>query len=139
MYTLLVAHTTTGLRFGRDWLYDKKSKDKTSDSLATEIAQKVVDELDAQIRKGGTVDEYLQDQLIVFQALAEGSSSVPGSAEAMTSEKERIDRTDEPFGDGSTHTTTARWVTSQLLLNTKWIDEGRVCQGVGFSVTEPTP
>jgi RNA 3'-terminal phosphate cyclase (ATP) len=132
MYTLLVAHTTTGLRFGRDWLYDKKSKDKTPDKLATEIAQQVVDELDAEIRKGGTVDEYLQDQLIVFQALAEGRSSIPGSAEALASEKERVDRTDEPFGDGSTHTTTARWVTSQLLPDTKWVDKGRICEGVGW-------
>jgi RNA 3'-terminal phosphate cyclase (ATP) len=132
MYTLLVAHTTTGLRFGRDWLYDKKSKDKTLDELGTEIAQKVVDELDAEIRKGGTADEYLQDQLIVFQALAKGKSSIPGSAQALDSNKERVDQTDEPFGDGSTHTTTARWVTSQLLPHTKWIDNGRICEGVGW-------
>lgn len=138
MYLLLVAHTATGLRFGRDWLYDKKTKDRTSDEfekLATEIAQKVVDELDAEIRKGGTVDEYLQDQLIVFQALAEGKSSIPGSVDAMASESERVDRTDEPFGDGSTHTTTARWVTSQLLPHTKWIDNGRICEGTGWKAS----
>ena len=132
MYTLLVAHTTTGLRFGRDWLYDKKSKGKTPDELATEIAQRIVDELDAEIRKGGAVDEYLQDQLVVFQALAEGRSSVPGTAESLASNKERLDRTDEPFGDGSTHTTTARWVTSQLLPHTRWIDKGRMCEGAGW-------
>lgn len=50
MYTLLVAHTTSGLRFGRDWLYDGKSKDKTSDQLSTEISQRVADKLDAEIR-----------------------------------------------------------------------------------------
>lgn len=135
IYVLLVAHTTTGLRFGHDWLYDKKTKDKAMDKLGTEIAQKVVDGLDAEFRKGGTVDEYLQDQLVVFQTLAEGRSSIPGSAEAMISDKERLDRTDEPFGQGSTHTTTARWVTSQLLPQTKWIDKGRVCEGVGFDVS----
>lgn len=135
IYTLLVAHTSTGLRLGHDWLYDKKTKDKDADKIAAEISQKVVDGLDTEIRKGGTVDEYLQDQLIVFQALAEGSSSIPGSAEALASEKERVDRTDEPFGEGSTHTTTARWVTSQLLPGAKWIDKGRVCRGVGFSVS----
>ena len=134
IYTLLVAHTTAGLRLGHDWLYDKKTKDKDANEIGTEVAQKVVDGLDAEIRKGGVVDEYLQDQLIVFQALAEGNSSIPGSAEALTSDKERVDRTDTPFGEGSTHTTTARWVTSQLLPQTKWIDKGRVCEGVGFSV-----
>jgi len=137
MYALLVAHTSTGLRFGRDWLYDKKSKDKSADQISTEIAQKVVDYLDKEVRKGGLIDEYLQDQLIIFQALAEGPSSISGSPEAMYSTRGRVDRTEEPFGDGSTHTTTARWVTSQLLPHLKWIDSGRVCKGVGWKVATP--
>ena len=91
IYTLLVAHTTAGLRLGHDWLYDKKTKTKDNNEIGAEIAQKVVDGLDAEIRKGGVVDEYLQDQLIVFQALAEGNSSIPGSAEALTSDKKRVD------------------------------------------------
>ncbi|TVY14433.1 RNA 3'-terminal phosphate cyclase [Lachnellula arida] len=135
MYTLLVAHTSTGLRFGRDWLYDRKSKNKSLDDLSTEIAQKVVDELDAEVRKGGLVDEYLQDQLIVFQALAERKSSIPGSNDTATSDRKCVERMDEPFGDGSTHTTTARWVTGQLLPNVKWIDNGRICEGVGWKST----
>jgi RNA 3'-terminal phosphate cyclase (ATP) len=135
IYTLLVAHTSTGLRFGRDWLYDKKTKDMSLDELSTDIAQNVVDKLDSEVRKGGLVDEYLQDQLIIFQALAEGSSIIPGSMETPTSEKGLADQTDEPFGDGSTHTTTARWVTSHLLPHLKWIDNGRVCEGVGWKVS----
>jgi RNA 3'-terminal phosphate cyclase (ATP) len=135
MSTLLVAHTSTGLRFGRDWLYDRKSKDKSEDEISTEIAQKVVDELDAELRKGGLVDEYLQDQLVIFQALSEGCSSIPGSSDALMSERERVDRTEVPFGDGSPHTTTARWVASQLLPCAKWIDNGRICEGVGWRVT----
>ncbi|PMD31684.1 EPT/RTPC-like protein [Hyaloscypha variabilis F] len=135
IYTLLVAHTSTGLRFGRDWLYDEKIKNKSADDLSTEIAQKVVDELDVEVRKGGLVDEYLQDQLIVFQALAEGSSVIPGSFEAISSKGEHVDRTDEPFGDGSTHTTTARWVVSQLLPQVKWKDKGRVCEGAGWTAS----
>lgn len=132
IYTLLVAHTSTGLRFGRDWLYDKTTRNKTPDNLATEVAQYVVDKLDMEIRKGGVVDEYLQDQLVIFQALAEGSSSIPGSKEALGSQSTRSDRTDQPFGEGSLHTTTARWVTSQLLPEVKWIDNGRICEGVGW-------
>lgn len=134
MYALLVAHTSTGLRFGRDWLYDEKRQNKTPDALSTEISQKVVDELDVELRKGGLVDEYLQDQLVVFQALAEGRSIIPGSPEAVSSVGEHVDRTDQPFGDGSTHTTTVRWVASQLLPQAKWRDKGRICEGAGWQV-----
>jgi len=132
MFALLVAHTTTGLQFGREWLYDGRSKDKDADELCTRIAQKVVDDLDTEIRKGGVVDEHLQDQLIVFQALADGVSSIPETAEALSSDRERLDRTDEPLGSGSLHTTTARWVTSQLLPSIRWVDEGRICTGAGW-------
>jgi RNA 3'-terminal phosphate cyclase (ATP) len=134
IYSLLVAHTSTSLRLGHDWLYDKTTKNKTADAMATEIARKCVDGLDIETRKGGVVDEYLQDQLIVFQALAQGQSSLPGSSEARASQRERVDRTDEPFGDGSLHTTTARWVTNQLLPHTQWIDKGRICEGVAWRV-----
>lgn len=137
MYSLLVAHTSTGLRFGRDWLYDKKTKNKDADQISTEIAQKVVDELDTDLRKGGLVDEYLQDQLVIFQALAMGTSTIPGTSEALVSDSYNTDKTDEPFGDGSTHTTTARWVASQLLPQAKWIDKGRICEGVGWRFLPP--
>ncbi|PVH86282.1 RNA 3'-terminal phosphate cyclase [Cadophora sp. DSE1049] len=137
MYTLLVAHTSTGLQFGRDWLYSGSTKNPNYEKIVTEIAQKVVDELDAELRKGGVVDEYLQDQLIVFQALAGGKSSIPRTSEALSSKRDRIDRTDEPFGDGSLHTTTARWVTSQLLPRVRWIDGGRICKGAGWKAVSP--
>ena len=139
LYTLLVAHTTTGLRFGRDWLYDKTTKNKSVEDLSTEIARKTVNELDKELQRGGVVDEYLQDQLVVFQALAEGKSSIPFSSEAISSGRDRVDRTDEPFGDGSMHTMTARWVTSQLLPQSKWIDKGRICEGIGWKVTIMPP
>jgi RNA 3'-terminal phosphate cyclase (ATP) len=137
-YTLLVAHTSSGLKFGRDWLYNRTTKNKTPEELGTEIAQKVVDDLDTELEKGGLVDEYLQDQLVVFQALAAGSSSIPGTSAALSSDRVRVDRTDEPFGDGSTHTTTARWVASQLLPHAKWIDNGRLCEGVGWKASPTT-
>lgn len=130
IHTLLVAHTSTGLRFGRDWLYDGKTKDKLPDELSTEISQRVVGELDAEVRKGGVIDEHLQDQLVVFQALVEGRSCISGSP-LESGTKSRQDKTDEPFGDGSLHTTTARWVTSQFL-PVNWFNEGRVCEGAAW-------
>ncbi|KAF4613382.1 hypothetical protein G7Y89_g15507 [Cudoniella acicularis] len=138
MYTLLVAHTSTGLRFGRDWLYDKTAKGKSWEDLSTEISQRVVDELDNEVQKGGLVDEHLQDQLIVFQALSEGKTIIPGCLDTANSKRGRVERTDEPFGDGSTHTSTVRWVTSQLLPHLKWIDRGRICEGVGWKTSTMT-
>ncbi|KAH7390172.1 RNA 3'-terminal phosphate cyclase-domain-containing protein [Cadophora sp. MPI-SDFR-AT-0126] len=135
MYTLLVAHTSTGLRFGRDWLYSGSTKNPDYEKIVTDIARKVVNELDVELKKGGVVDEYLQDQLVVFQALSGGRSSITGTLEALASDKERVDRTDEPFGDGSLHTTTARWVASQLLPQVKWIDGGRMCEGAGWKTS----
>ena len=135
MYTLLVAHTSTGLQFGRDWLYSGSTKNPDFEKIATEIAQVVVDELDAELRKGGVVDEYLQDQLVVFQALAGGRSSIPATLEGLSADRERVDRTDAPFGDGSLHTTTARWVVSQLLPNVKWMGGGRTCEGAGWKTS----
>lgn len=137
IYTLLVAHTSSGIRFGRDWLYDRKTKDKEPDQIATEIAQKVVDELDKELRNGGLVDEYLQDQLVIFQALASGRSTLMRDV-ASNSGAKQIDHTDKPFGDGSMHTTTARWVTGQVLPRTKWFSNGTVCEGVGWRSTQST-
>jgi RNA 3'-terminal phosphate cyclase (ATP) len=132
MYALLVAHTSTGLRYGRDWLYDKSSKKKSPEKLSIEMANGIVEGLSRTVHKGGLVDEHLHDQLIVFQALAEGVSIIPGSLETLTSNGERGETAAEPFGDGTKHTTTARWVTSQVLPGLKWIDKGRKCEGVGW-------
>jgi RNA 3'-terminal phosphate cyclase (ATP) len=146
VYVLLVAHTSHGFRFGSDWLYDKTTRKKRPDAVATEVAQKVVDELDACIRRGGTVDEYLQDQVVVFQALAEGRSRISDCKEDSVSsevqdrngglggeeEGDVFDRTDEPFGNGSLHTRSAKWVVSQMLMNVKWLDKGAICVGVGW-------
>lgn len=137
MYTLLVAHTASGLRFGRDWLYDKSAKNKSKDVIATEIAQKVVDELDIDFRNGGGVDEYLQDQLVVFQALAAGRSVVSESSEDLDPSPKEMIPTCGVNEAGDMHAKTARWVASQLLPGLKWMDKGRVCDGVGLKMQPP--
>ena len=76
IYLLLIAHTSTGLKFGKDWLYTRKLKKRRIDSICEEVVRKVVDGLDEEIRRGRRVDEHLQDQLVVFQALAEGGSCI---------------------------------------------------------------
>ncbi|KAI0385147.1 EPT/RTPC-like protein [Hypomontagnella monticulosa] len=157
MYTLLVAHSQTGLRWGRDCLYGKGWKKKKPEDLGAEISQQVCKELFQEIKMRGTVDEHLQDQLVVFQALAQGKTSFPrGVQRANTDEKGnrvtdvasltssleldlkldsqlRKDETRAPFGQGSTHTTTARWVASQLLPSVQWFNNGTICEGANVT------
>lgn len=176
----------------------KKGSSSTSSSsppsLSENISRKVCRDLYGEIfgdrgseggRGGGIVDEYLQDQLVIFQALAEGLSSFPSttttsssssssSHDDETSLEEKMENltvhdddnsntnksnesnpnnekttnkrlspsvrlrkdnrktTQSPFGEGSLHTTTARWVTTELLPAVTWYNDGRICRGVGM-------
>lgn len=160
MYVLLVAKSET-LRWGRDHLYSAARKGKTTKELSEEISNKVTNDLYREVSNGGVVDEYLQDQLVIFQALAEGRTSFPRNKSALlilmddqdkatqqleeemkeemaklSLEQLRKDKTSRPFGDPETdsrHTQTARWVTAEVLDSTvTWYQKGRVCEGVGL-------
>ncbi|CAJ2503989.1 Uu.00g113830.m01.CDS01 [Anthostomella pinea] len=157
MYTLLVAHSETGQRWGRDFLYNRAWKKKTPETLSAEISREVCKQLAREIATRGVVDEYLQDQLVVFQALAEGRTSfhrgdepadmdapptgaAKGGDQLSTSmdglkleKRMRKDRMYELFGEGSTHTTTARWVACELLPTVQWYNKGSICDGAGVS------
>lgn len=136
IYLLLVAHTSTGYRLGRDWLYDRKipggggsgkAKDnragKAVEEAMTELVTSVVtglqQELDGPADMPGNgrdrtgdgrgrnwvVDEHLQDQLVVYQALARGRSVVGYHGDGR-----------EPGNKRQTlHTRTAQWVTKKML------------------------
>lgn len=141
-------------------------------SLSENISRKVCKELYEEVFSaggdtsmgGGIVDEYLQDQLVIFQALAEGLSSFPSSSRDNDAElgleekmgnldigddtpskldqppsvqlrKDKKKKTQGPFGEGSLHATTARWVTTELLPGVAWYNDGRVCQGVGMRMS----
>ena len=80
--------------------------------------KKVVGDLIHEIAHGGCVDEYMQDQIVVFQALAAGKAEVDCG----------IDR------EATLHTKTARWVTEQVV-GTGFDGLGR-CQGLGYVVGE---
>ncbi|KAI1150959.1 RNA 3'-terminal phosphate cyclase-domain-containing protein [Nemania diffusa] len=158
MYVLAVAHSKTGLRWGRDFLYDRSWKGKQPTSLARELAKTVTKRLWEQtVVSTAAVDEYLQDQLVVFQALAQGRTtywsraterwdkkSHPGPANAICEinkgledlwlDKMKRDKTHEPFGFGSEHTTTARWVTSELMPTAQWFNDGTICEGAAISL-----
>lgn len=148
LYTLLVAHSETGLRWGHDYMYNKAWKKKAPETLCAEMTRKVCRGLLEEVTVRGVVDEHLQDQLVVFQALADGRTSfhrrnksadddadigIPtnlnNSLEGLTLES----KTHEPFGEGSMHTTTARWVVSELLPAAQWFNKGIVCDGACVS------
>lgn len=158
MYVLLVAKSAT-LRWGKDHLYAAKRKGKTTKELGKEISKKVTNDLYEEVSTGGVVDEHLQDQLVIFQALAEGRTSFPRRKSATPTtlmddqdkttrnieeemetlspdERLKKDKTSKPFGDSETdsmHTQTARWVTAEVLDATlTWYNKGRICEGVGL-------
>jgi RNA 3'-terminal phosphate cyclase (ATP) len=102
MCLLMVAISANGHRLGRDWLFDHKIKDATSAVRA--LVKRVVMELEEEISHGGCVDEYMRDQLVVFQALAAGCSQIdPGIA----SNGQAV--------QASLHALTAYWVANQVV------------------------
>jgi RNA 3'-terminal phosphate cyclase (ATP) len=117
-YLLLVATTSTGMKLGRDWLYDRGFRAGKPEQILPTIVKKVSDDLLAEIEHGGCADEYLRDQLVVYQALAQGRSQVYGG--------QRKDVLVEP----SLHAMTAQWVAKEML-GVKFDDEGG-CEGVGY-------
>lgn len=114
LYLLVVAETSNGYRLGRDCLWDRKINSATPES----VANIVIKELEQELSRGGCVDEYMQDQLVVFQALAEGRSTVDSGKDTHA----------------SLHTQTARWVATQVLGLS--FDEQGTCSGCGFEVGE---
>jgi RNA 3'-terminal phosphate cyclase (ATP) len=117
MYLLLVAHLHGGWRIGRDWLYDGKLKNRDEKVIATQMAARVVSDICGEVDMGGSVDEFMQDQLVIFQALATGTSEVDAG---MGRE------------EGSEHTRTVKWVVEQML--GKPVFAERVVNGYGLLV-----
>jgi RNA 3'-terminal phosphate cyclase (ATP) len=82
------------------------------------------DDLLAELEHGGCVDEHLRDQLVVFQGLAQGRSTVYGGKR-----KEPVEQ--------SLHAKTAQWVAKEIL-GVDFDEEG-ACEGIGYeSTVEPS-
>ncbi|KAF2714395.1 RNA 3'-terminal phosphate cyclase [Pleomassaria siparia CBS 279.74] len=117
-YLLLVATTTTGVKLGRDWLYDRGVKAGKLEMVLSSMAKKVFGDLIAEIEHGGCADEFLRDQLVVFQALAKGRSEVDGG------------RRKGVLVEPSLHAKTAQWVVNEMI-GVEFDDDG-ACKGIGF-------
>ena len=149
-YILLVGHSASGIRWGKDILCSMPKKTKSRESFAAQVSKKVCRGLFEEISLGGQVDEHLQDQLICLQALCEGYSSFPRGDSAddssegvlidamggldMGHSRMRKEKNHEPFGHGSLHTQTARWVASELLPTIEFFNKGDLVHGVGISL-----
>ena len=120
LYLLIVAETSNGYRLGRDWLYDSKPKlgNTVPDEAIEKLVSTVIADLELQLAHGGCMDEFMQDQLVVFQALAEGKSVVDGGRDR----------------EASLHTQTCRWVVEKILGLS--FDEEGSCEGVGLRAGE---
>ena len=115
LYLLLVAETSNGYKLGRDWLFDEKARGLSTEHLCEKLVSKVIKDLKKELKHGGCVDEYMQDQIVVFQALAAGKAEVD-------------------CREATLHTRTARWV-AELVVGIGFDDLGR-CQGLGYAVGE---
>lgn len=126
VYLLLVAETSSGFRLGKDCLCGRKApskvKKKTGRSLEEQdrrMVSSVIAGLQRELSWGGCVDEYLEDQVVIFQALACGTSKVDAG----------------PGRPASLHTETARWVAKEILGITF---HGSKSAGVSFPFIRPS-
>lgn len=127
LYLLLVAHTESGFSIGRDLLYDGRIGKGTAgiqvavDSLVKDVVAGLDEELasDVDDTSGGVrcLDAHMQDQVVVYMALAEGRSR-------CDKVKESADRVP------TLHARTARWVVGEMLGIS--FDEDGSCEGVGL-------
>ncbi|KAI1616237.1 RNA 3'-terminal phosphate cyclase/enolpyruvate transferase [Exophiala viscosa] len=110
LYILLVAHTVNGYALGRDYLASGKniSSDNDRRHIIDQAVRQVVHVFAHECERGGCVDEFAEDQIVVFQALASGKTSVvAGKHDRMEKERE--------METGSLHTRTVRWVCYEVL------------------------
>lgn len=151
IYLLLVATSPTGLRWGVDRLHTSSKKSHNSDTIAATLSRQAVKQLVWEVNAKGEVDVNLQDQLVCFQALAAGRSSIVrhGAGDEDLDEATsalgalRIGNDAEgsmdmgqPFGHGSMHTRTARWVAARLLPGVQFFKGGDIVEGAGVKFAE---
>ncbi|KAF2482826.1 RNA 3'-terminal phosphate cyclase domain-containing protein [Neohortaea acidophila] len=90
---------TRTYKLARDWLYEDRRQ-----AFTAPLAERVVSQVAEDVKSGAWVDGCMRDQLVIFQALAQGRSEVhPG-----------VDQ-DEVLRKASMHAETAAWVAGRLL------------------------
>lgn len=150
VYVLLVAYAEY-CRWGRDHIMAERLKDKNTDSLAKKISSEVSKALEDEVNgeRGGEcpIDSFLQDQLVIYQCLAEGRSCFPRADKNQNIEaalenlrydiplgEDNVEKlTHVPDSNDSKHTHRARHTAALMLApGTKWSTDGKVCEGAGL-------
>jgi RNA 3'-terminal phosphate cyclase (ATP) len=156
LYILLVARLSDSTILGRDYLSPGRSMTSDTDRsrICREASQTVVAHMIREIERGGAVDEFMQDQLVIFQALASGRSVVDGGdyshdvkkrngkrkekhskVEDEDGEEVGNEHRDTELGSGSLHTRTVRWVCREIL-GTRFDGNGGCEGGGGLQIQE---
>ncbi|KAK6366510.1 hypothetical protein LTS17_010596 [Exophiala oligosperma] len=128
LYILLVAHTSDGHRLGRDYLGTgrKVTSDPDRRGVVTEAVARVVRDFTRECESNNAgVDEFAEDQLVIFQALAAGATNVEPARPVRAQGSDLNQHPDRPGSTavrprqnnetGSLHTRTVRWVCGQML------------------------
>ncbi|EXJ86073.1 hypothetical protein A1O1_06442 [Capronia coronata CBS 617.96] len=141
LYVLLVAHTVAGYRLGRDHLGSGRKIGTEADRrrLVSEVVGRLVREFVEECKPTrrecseerhsasthtpvsiSSMDEFAEDQLVIFQALAEGRTSVHAHGGG-------VGTMSRGNGRSSLHTRTVRWVCQQMMGTV--FDEMGGCEG----------
>lgn len=146
VYVMLVGKAKY-CRWGRDYINSKRLKDCNVVSLSKDISSKLTKSLEEEVNCECPIDQYLQDQLVIYQCLAEGRSSFPRSHKDQSTEfvlknlhpdfplKEDSPTTmiSRESGTNDSQTTqSARYSASMVLSEAHFYNEGKVCIGAGI-------
>jgi RNA 3'-terminal phosphate cyclase (ATP) len=115
--TTQISDARDSYKLARDWLYERKIR--SHERAATEMAESVTNALASEVESGAFVDEHMRDQLVIFQALAKGTSQVYAGIDD-----------DGELREPSLHTRTAEFVAKQML-GVKF-DTSNACEGIAF-------
>lgn len=122
LYVLLVAETSSGFRVGRDCLGSGRQMASEADrrNIVTGVVGTVTRDFMAECLHGGCLDEFAQDQMVIFQALADGQSSIEVGHGNRKRRRDAIATRRSVQGemtgqDESLHTRTVKWVCQEML------------------------
>lgn len=146
VYVMLVGKAKY-CRWGRDYINSDRLKDVNLVSLSKQISSQLAKDLEDESSGDCLIDTFLQDQLIIYQSLAEGRSSFPRprkdqstdlalrnlhpgfplTEDSLTTMTLRNNMTSD-----SRHTQMARYAAAMVLADVKFYNDGKVCVGAGI-------
>lgn len=145
VYVMLVAKAKN-CRWSRDYINSDRLKDVNIASLSKQISSQLAKDLEDESNGDCPIDTFLQDQLVIYQCLADGRSSFPRplknqssefalgnlhpdfplTEDSLTTMTQRNDTTTD-----SQHTQLARYAAAMALPDAKFYNDGKVCVGAG--------